>query len=184
MEIRNNTAINKQSFGMALRRPSAEHMKRFVEALNLNTDDIGAKIRKAGLKQLEKQTPGAERFDVVYTVNDAGVDTYQVVDNKFNKVVSEYINGQEGLVKRPACNSEFIQLKNKGCENVKDLFKFLGSLLKVLANVTVNPKDSLPRALLTAAKDADDLNKTAIAQNKARTLSNKAINDVNKIFDK
>lgn len=184
MEIRNNSSMNNTSFGMALRRPSAEHMKRFVEALNLNTDDIGAKIRKAGLKQLEKQTPGAERFDVVYTVNDAGVDTYQVVDNKFNKVVSEYTNGQEGLIERPASYSKFSKLCDKENETWKDLFKFSGSFLKVLANVIVNPKDSLPRALLTAAKDADDLNKTAIAQNKARTLSNKAINDVNNIFDK
>jgi len=192
MEIGNNTQMYSTSFGMALRRPSAEKMERFVDTLGLGGGDFASKIRSKGLKQMYSEAPGGKNFDVSFDVNDAGKAVFKVIDNKTDKVVAEYSKGQEGLVQRSYDRSglkeDLAEVDNLEPRSIKSWLKLAKvgakSVREFLKLSVVNPKEALPQAMLTAAKKAQELDSDAIAAERARVLRNNSINEVNDIFEK
>jgi len=188
MEVQNITSANRSntSFGMALRKPGAKQIDRFVEDLGLDKNGVWAQLRKAGLKQLKKENPGGNFFDVNFTV-DMGVNTYQVINNKNQRIVSEYTRGQNGLVKTSYDRSGLSKRlgnANGGERKLNDTVKTVGLTLRELVKLVFNPKETLPRPLLTAAKEAKELEASVLAAERTRVLKNQAVYDINKMFDK
>jgi len=193
MEIRKLTQPSSNtSFGMALRRPSAEHVESFVKTLGIDKNDFAAKLRKSGLKQLKAENPGGKNFDVCFDLDKDGKPVFLVRDTQSNEVVAQYKRGQEGLVKRSfersGLKEEFDSFNGFNPKSIKDWYKFAKlsakSLKEFLKLVIANPKETLPLPMLTAAKKAQELEGEIISSKKARIIRNQSINEVNKIFDK
>lgn len=191
MEVNNISAANT-SFGMALRRPSAEVIDRFVKATGVDNGDFVSGLRKRGLKQVQKELSSCKNFDVAYKVDDEGKDVYQVIDNAKNKVVSEFRKGQDGLVKPSFYTSglkdDLTALDtNSNYKDIKYWLSATKTIGKLAAECTkifiTSPKETLPKALLTAAEHAKALEKDLAEKASKRIAHNKAINDVNNMFE-
>jgi len=192
MEINSISTANNTSFGMALRRPSAEYIDRFVKVTGVDKGDFISGLRKRGLKQVQKELSSCKNFDVAYKVDDEGKDVFQVIDNAKNTVVADYRKGQSGLVKpsfyTSGLNDDLEKLdKDVDYKSIKfwiNLTKTMGKLAAECTKIFVtSPKETLPKALLTAAEHAKTLEKDLAEQASKRIAHNRAINDVNNMFE-
>lgn len=191
MEVNNISAGT--SFGMALRKPSAEVMDRFVSSVGIDKGDFVSKLRKRGLQQVQRELKDCKKYDVAFKIDEDGKDVFQVIENAADRVIGEYRKGQGGLV-QPSFISSGLKSDLDKFEEITDTknLKFLAHCAKTAGKYVVesvklfilNPKDALPKTLLTAARDAKALEKASADTAKARVAHNNAINDVNDIFNK
>lgn len=187
MEV-SNSQIN---FGMALRKPSNKEMEGFVNAVGLNRKGLAGSLRKRGLNQLEKELRQCDQFDVRYAKVD-GKHTFQVL-NTADGVVKKSFNAQsDNLIQDRAVKAihELDEYKYDG--TIKGFLKGIKIWSKTLAEgakvVLLNPKNLMPKALLTAAQESQNMERAykleLKAQEEAAKRQQKAVDAVNKIFDK
>jgi len=158
MEIRNNTAMNTQSFGMALRRP--QDVRKFLEAANeFNLRDS---FVVSGVKQMAKDLGHLKHYDVRY---DEVMDSFEVIENASDSVVRTFSNNSPKLPKSPykAALNALDEVKEKEKHPVKDYFAVAKSAVRLLKMGFLKPRDLLSRAFIAAANEAETLDKTVSA---------------------
>ncbi len=170
MEIRNNTP----SFGMALRKPSSEHVHNFAEYVMSSTRPS---IAKRGLKQIKREQAKNPHFDMEIDSFLSGgrarfsvIPTSEKAKSMYNTAyvsckTEEYATGFDKALAKSQANIDAAEKSGSKLRqywaNTVGFIKAIGLLVKT---VVFNPKDFLPIDIRYAADVATSRKNAVVTQ--------------------
>ena len=185
MEIRNNTAINSTSFGMAFIKPEPDKMKAFAKYV-MNDGMEKGRVRKInlaerGLKQLQKEHEQDANFDflfdgkdsfIIKPMSDAAIEMLpageKVIMPKggYPSALSEMSKELDGYIQNPP-SSKFKQVLIGA--------KMCLKMLKARLHTYTKPQEYLPDSLRYASDRTAALEKRAHRQIERERRIDKAL---------